>query len=51
MTLADVIILSIIGLSIAYSVYRMIKNRSKDGCAGCSDHAQPKWIKDYKRKI
>lgn len=50
MTLADFIILSLIGLAIIFSIYRMIKNREKEGCAGC-DHAQPKWITDYKRKL
>lgn len=50
MTLADIIILSIIALSIIYSVYRLIRNRDKEGCNGC-DHSQPKWITDYKRKL
>lgn len=51
MTLADIIILSLIGFAIGFAVYKIITNRSKDGCAGCSEHANPKWIKDYKRKL
>lgn len=50
MTLADVIILSLIALAIIFSIYRIYANRQKEGCAGC-DQAQPKWITDYKRKV
>lgn len=51
MTFADIVILSMIAVGVLYSIYRMIKNRQSDGCAGCSQHGQPKWIHDYKRKL
>lgn len=50
MTLADVIILSLIAIAIILSIVKIIKNREKHSCAGC-DSSQPKWIQDYKRKI
>ena len=51
MTLADIIILSLIGLAIGSSIYKLYVNRKEDGCAGCSEHSNPKWIKDYKRNL
>ncbi|HHX52335.1 MAG TPA: FeoB-associated Cys-rich membrane protein [Erysipelothrix sp.] len=51
MTIADFIIISIISIAIGFSVYRSFKNRKSDGCSGCSQHSQPKWIKDYNRDI
>ncbi len=52
MTLADIIILSIIGAVVVFVMINSIKKTREGKCAGCTQaEAKPKWLKDYKRDL
>lgn len=52
MTLADIIILSILGIVVVLVIINSIKKTREGKCAGCAQaEAKPKWLKDYKRDL